>query len=374
VLIVDEAQGLRTEVLEAIRMLLNLEAGGERLVQIVLAGQPEFDTKINTPELRQLRQRIALRCRLGPLTLDETFLYVEHRLRIAGGASESVFEPEAIAALHYYARGTPRVINGLCEQALMKACAERQRPVPPKTIEEVAFQSQVDGHKPVGAPVQLGDLMMMNAIAARSKRANARLAVSAPLNPEAAAAAPPEVETRPDPAGATESSPETTPMPVSAIKPEETPAPAPPAPVVSNAPTFASAPIDFHADPAPVPVQAAAPLAAPKELSPEPFLLPIGPISDRAAAKNAAPARVTEFAKPSSDSRSPLPRTPTPPSLPEPAGIAPRPSSATAPLPAKTQRSLAASLSSIERATSNWLRWLREPIGSNRGTKPGKAR
>lgn len=178
VLIVDEAQGLKIEVLEALRMLLNLEASGEKLLQIVLAGQPEFDTKINMPELRQLRQRIAFRCRLRALTQEETFAYIEHRLRVAGGAVESVFERDAIVAVHHFARGTPRVINALCEQAMMKACAERCRPVAPKMIGEAAFESELDGSRQVGPPPEVGGLLTRTDASLPSKRAHAPVAIA----------------------------------------------------------------------------------------------------------------------------------------------------------------------------------------------------
>ena len=111
VLIVDEAQNLSEEVLEEIRMLTNLETFTEKLLQIVLVGQPELEQKLKQPQLRQLRQRLTLRAKTHPLTLDETKAYVQQRLRIAGSNGQQIFDPEAVVAIHRYAAGIPRVIN-----------------------------------------------------------------------------------------------------------------------------------------------------------------------------------------------------------------------------------------------------------------------
>jgi general secretion pathway protein A len=370
VLIIDEAQGLKLEVLEAIRMLLNLEPGGEKLLQIVLSGQPEFDTKVNLPELRQLRQRVALRYRLGALTLEETCRYIEHRLRIAGSTGDFPFEPEALAAVHYYAQGIPRVINALCEQALMKACAERSHPVQPKTVEEVAFQFQFDGHKPLGSPVQLGDLMMMNAVAARSKRANARLAESPSAGPSAATSQP-EPRVPQHSAGRTEPSPDLVRPPIGAADPKS-PAPAPTKPIAASAPVLVRPAVDSRLFPAPTP----APLAAPRLSPPDPIRLPIGVASPKDTVPTltkptAASAPV--LAKPAVDSRVSPTRTTAPPSARKPPIVAHLPPLVLAHT-AKAELSLLASLSSIERVASNWLRWLREPIRSNRAPTQRKTR
>ncbi len=97
-------------------------------MQIVLCGQPEFEETLKRPELRQLRQRIALRCRTAPLTLEETQDYIDTRLRIAGGSGAAVFHPEAVQALSLYSRGLPRVLNALCERV---PDASRARENPP---------------------------------------------------------------------------------------------------------------------------------------------------------------------------------------------------------------------------------------------------
>jgi general secretion pathway protein A len=151
VLIVDEAQGLSFELLEEIRLLLNLETASEKLLQIVLVGQPELEDKLKRPEMRQLRQRIALRCNTAPLTLAEARGYVADRLRIAGATREPVFESDAVEALHYYSRGIPRVMNLLCEHALINSYVEGINPVPPRMVEEAAQDFLMEEFRPLSA-------------------------------------------------------------------------------------------------------------------------------------------------------------------------------------------------------------------------------
>jgi type II secretory pathway predicted ATPase ExeA len=138
VLVVDEAQNLSPQMLEEIRLLTNLETSTEKLLQIVLAGQPELEQKLNQPQLRQLRQRITLRAKTRPLTLEETQGYIQERMRIAGAENPDIFSPEAIVAVHRFARGIPRVTNLLCEHALVSSFAEQKNPVPAELVEEVA--------------------------------------------------------------------------------------------------------------------------------------------------------------------------------------------------------------------------------------------
>lgn len=153
VLIVDEAQNLSTEVLEEIRLLTNLETSTEKLLQIVLTGQPELEEKLKAPQVRQLRQRITLRCRTAPLTLEETFGYVAERLRIAGANGEPIFSREAIETVHTYACGIPRVVNLLCEHSMINAYVDGAKPVPASIVEEIAREFQLDEIAPVaGAP------------------------------------------------------------------------------------------------------------------------------------------------------------------------------------------------------------------------------
>jgi len=152
VLIVDEAQNLSLQVLEEIRLLTNLETSTEKLLQIVLTGQPELEEKLKLPQLRQLRQRITLRSSTAPLTLEETFGYIAERLRIAGANGEPIFSKEAIQTVHLYSHGIPRVVNLLCEHSLINAYVDHLRPVPAHLVEEVAREFQLDEIEPV-API-----------------------------------------------------------------------------------------------------------------------------------------------------------------------------------------------------------------------------
>ena len=144
VLVVDEAQILSRQALEEVRLLTNLETSREKLLQIILAGQPEIEQKLNQRELRQLRQRIALRARTVPLTLEETCGYILERLRIAGANGEEIFSRLAIAAVHQHARGIPRVTNLLCEQALLRAWVSQLRPIPAEIVDDVARDFSLD--------------------------------------------------------------------------------------------------------------------------------------------------------------------------------------------------------------------------------------
>jgi general secretion pathway protein A len=144
VLVVDEAQMLSYQTLEEIRLLTNLETSTEKLLQIVLAGQPEFEEKLNQRELRQLRQRIALRAKTMPLTREETCGYIVERLQVAGGHGDMIFDPTAMEAVFQHARGIPRVTNLLCDQALMRAFVEQRKPVSAEIIEAVARDFSLD--------------------------------------------------------------------------------------------------------------------------------------------------------------------------------------------------------------------------------------
>jgi len=144
VLIIDEAQHLSAEALEEIRLLTNLETSTEKLLQIVLSGQPELEQKLRNANLRQLRQRIAIRCRTAALTSEETQGYISKRLQIAGGNGDPVFSPEAIELLHAYSLGIPRVVNLLCTHALIHALADQVRPVSAAHIVAVAKEFELD--------------------------------------------------------------------------------------------------------------------------------------------------------------------------------------------------------------------------------------
>ena len=140
VLVVDEAHHLEVEVLEEIRLLTNLETAERKLLQILLVGQPELDLKLDSFELRQLKQRIALRSQLEPLSLEETTGYIQRRLQLAGANSHSnaVFPPETMARVYRHSSGIPRLINTVCENALITAFARQTQTVSPDIIDEVA--------------------------------------------------------------------------------------------------------------------------------------------------------------------------------------------------------------------------------------------
>jgi hypothetical protein len=165
-------------VLEAIRMLLNLENPREKLLQIVLVGQPELEGRLNRPELRQIKQRIALRCKTAALTLAESHDYIRARLQIAG--EKLVFAPEAMDAVHYYSRGIPRITNLLCEHALINAYVEHVQPVPARLIAEVAHEFQFDEINRAAPSQDSVDEMYSNLIAMPETPA------SAPVHPSAA--------------------------------------------------------------------------------------------------------------------------------------------------------------------------------------------
>src|SRR6187397_558648 len=128
-LIVDEAQRLAFELLEEFRLLANIETNHEKLLPLVIAGQPEISQRLNANELRQLKQRIALRCELRPLTMPETMAYIATRIRAAGGVGSQIFTREAVMLINDRAKGIPRTINVLADNALVAGFALEQRPV-----------------------------------------------------------------------------------------------------------------------------------------------------------------------------------------------------------------------------------------------------
>ena len=136
-LIVDEAQSLSVELLEELRLLANIETPTEKLLALVLAGQPELGDRLEEPGLRQLKQRVALRCELVPFELGDTAAYIASRIRTAGGVPSEMFSQEAVTLIHQLARGIPRSINVLCDNALISAMALGQRRVEQALVIEV---------------------------------------------------------------------------------------------------------------------------------------------------------------------------------------------------------------------------------------------
>jgi general secretion pathway protein A len=136
VLIVDEAQNLTVKTLERIRLLSNLETPTEKLLQIVLVGQPELRAKLDLPELRQLRERLELQCRLVALSRHETYEYIDHRLRIAGAIDLDLFSRGALRRIASYSGGIPRKINILCDHCLVIGYASNQRRIDTNIVGE----------------------------------------------------------------------------------------------------------------------------------------------------------------------------------------------------------------------------------------------
>jgi general secretion pathway protein A len=147
VLVVDEAHHVSPEVLEEIRLLTNLETTQEKLLQILLVGQPELDQKLDSVDLRQLKQRIALRCQLGALQIDETRGYIHRRMQLSGASPEStlvLFPEPTVERIQRYSRGIPRLINTICENALINCFAKQARVIFPEVIEEVALDFRLE--------------------------------------------------------------------------------------------------------------------------------------------------------------------------------------------------------------------------------------
>jgi type II secretory pathway predicted ATPase ExeA len=145
-LVVDEAQLLSWELLEEIRLLTNLETTKHKLLQIVLVGQPEFEEKLDSQQLRQLKQRIGLRCSLKPLEIKELQGYIHQRLELSGANSHaaSIFPDETIALIQKFSRGIPRLVNTLCENSLLLGFGHNQHQITPEIVQEVAGDLHLD--------------------------------------------------------------------------------------------------------------------------------------------------------------------------------------------------------------------------------------
>ena len=137
VVVIDEAQSLPHELLEEVRLLANLETTEQKLLSVVLAGQPELADRLNEPKLRQLKQRVALRCELAPLSLAETEAYIARRLSIAGGNAQDTFTRDSVALVFRASAGIPRLVSVICDNALISGFALEQRPVTRQIVTEV---------------------------------------------------------------------------------------------------------------------------------------------------------------------------------------------------------------------------------------------
>jgi general secretion pathway protein A len=143
-LIIDEGQNLPLQVLEQIRILSNLETEKEKLLQIVLVGQSNLKDLLRRPELRQLDQRVSIRYDLKPLTAEETSAYVQHRLSVAGGGAAVTFAPRALARVHRYTGGIPRLINLLCDRALLSGYSEHSNRIAPQFVDNAAESLELE--------------------------------------------------------------------------------------------------------------------------------------------------------------------------------------------------------------------------------------
>lgn len=154
VLIVDEAHNLDWEVLEEIRMLGNLENRRGKLIQVILAGQPELDRKLDAPNLRQLKQRIVLRCSLEPFSETDTAEYIASRLERVGMPHQTIFPPDVVAEVHVRSQGIPRLINGICDNLLLTAFALETRVTNLEMLEEVSQDMRLEwpGKRVVRSP------------------------------------------------------------------------------------------------------------------------------------------------------------------------------------------------------------------------------
>ena len=188
-LVIDEAQSIPYELLEEIRLLSNIETTTTKLLNVVLTGQPELSDRLNDTSLRQLKQRISLRCQLRPMELNETASYIAGRIRIAGGRPEQVFTREAVAAVFEASGGLPRTVNVLCDNALIGGFASQVKPINAAFVEEVCRDFDIRDSTGSIAPVL--SLPDQDAIANEDQE---RQVINAPTVPSLTTGEAPEVE------------------------------------------------------------------------------------------------------------------------------------------------------------------------------------
>jgi type II secretory pathway predicted ATPase ExeA len=146
VLIIDEAHGLPTALLEEIRLLMNFETSSEKLIQVILSGQPELEELLNRPALRQLKQRVSLRCQIRPLSVFEINKYIRFRLKQAGAEDGNLFDSGAIGLIGHVSGGIPRVVNNICDNALLYGYAAGARMITRDIVEEVIETLDLSPH------------------------------------------------------------------------------------------------------------------------------------------------------------------------------------------------------------------------------------
>lgn len=152
-LVVDEAQSMSNELLEEMRLLANCETETDKLLPLVLAGQPELRDRLNEAGLRQLKQRVTLRCEIRPFTIEETAMYIATRLRTAGGDAAKIFTREAVILIHQRSSGIPRTISVLCDNALVTGFGLGRQPVDREIVAEVARDFDL-GASPAAEPAE----------------------------------------------------------------------------------------------------------------------------------------------------------------------------------------------------------------------------
>ena len=190
-LVFDEAQSIPYELLEEIRLLSNIETTTTKLLNVILAGQPELSDRLNDTSLRQLKQRISLRCELKPMQLNETASYIAGRLRIAGGRPEQVFTREAVSAVFQASGGLPRTVNVICDNALIGGFAAQVRPINAAFVDDVCRDFDID--LPASSAAHVSSLSSEGAAVVSPPPARSPLA-SAPLVPSPASGEAPGVD------------------------------------------------------------------------------------------------------------------------------------------------------------------------------------
>ena len=180
VLVVDEAHLLPKHLLEEIRLLLNFETNRDKLLQVILCGQPELHDLLAQPDLRQLKQRVSLKCSIKPLTAHETAEYIGWRLRIAGARDESLFEMAAIRQVHRYSGGIPRIINNICDNALLTAFAQGSPRLTSAVVETVVEELDLTAMETISAPTVAGDMLERGPLTADHNVTNATNQQAAP--------------------------------------------------------------------------------------------------------------------------------------------------------------------------------------------------
>ena len=145
-LVVDEAQSMSVDLLEEVRLLANLETPSDKLLPVLLVGQPDLGLRLEEPALRQLKQRVALRCEITPFTLNETAAYIAARIDRAGGSAVRLFTRDAVMRIHEYSSGIPRTINVICDNALLHGLALGRQPVEQEIVHDVGRDFRLGDH------------------------------------------------------------------------------------------------------------------------------------------------------------------------------------------------------------------------------------